>query len=141
MGKASYLMLALAWPVFACAQAEDAYTTAEAARKAQLLITEAHALRTRVAEVCNDARATGLLYELAEEVVRKLDEWPDDHRPLAPYHACRQSMTDVQSYAYTCANGGYKGKAAEYMRRQWVEDSTSCDDAIRASGLAPKDGG
>jgi len=140
--KALHLGLALAWPVFAWAQVEDVYTDAEAASKAELLIKEAYALHAKVAEICTDPNATGLLYEAAEDVVKKLDDWPDHHqksRTLASYHSCRQSMVDVQSYAYTCAQGGYKGEAVKYMQRRWTEDTTSCDEAIRASNLLLKD--
>lgn len=139
MMKASHLMLVLAFPVNAWAQVEDAYTDAEAARKAELLIKEAYALHSKVTEICNDENAMGLLYEAAEDAVRRLDSWPEyqqKSRSLASYHSCRQSMVDVQSYAYACANGGYKGKAAKYMHRQWLEDSTSCDAAIRAADLS-----
>ncbi|WP_043309938.1 hypothetical protein [Pseudomonas sp. ML96] len=142
MKKQLRLMLVLAWPVTACAQAEDLYTDAEAARRAVLLIKEAQALHAKVTEVCNDASAMGLLYEAAEDAVRRLDDWSDDHRKsrnLASYDSCRQSMVDVQSYAYTCAYGSYRGKAAAYMQRRWLEDSTGCDAAIHASDLSLQD--
>ncbi|MCY1559190.1 hypothetical protein D9M68_962010 [compost metagenome] len=125
--------------MIALAQVEDVYTDAEAASKARLLIGEAHALHARVAEICSDPNATGLLYEAAEEVVNKLDGWPEHHQKsqaLTSYHSCRQSMVDVQSYAYTCAQGGFKGEAVKYMQRRWAEDSASCDEAIRASELS-----
>ena len=142
MKKQLHLMLVLAWPVVAWAQPEDLYTDVEAARKAELLIKEAHALHAKITEICDDASAMGLLYEAAEGAVQKLDDWPDDHRKsrnLASYDSCRQSMVDVQSYAYACAHGGYKGKAATYMQRRWLEDSSGCDAAIRASDLSLRD--
>ncbi|WP_146011339.1 hypothetical protein [Pseudomonas aeruginosa] len=141
MKKQLRLMLVLAWPVVVWAQ-EDLYTEIEAASKAELLINEAHALHAKVTEICNDASAMGLLYEAADDAVKRLDDWPDDHRKsrnLASYDSCRQSMVDVQSYAYACAHGGYKGKAATYMQRRWLEDSTGCDAAIHASDLSLKD--
>lgn len=137
--KAFHLVLAMAWPVIAGAQVEAVYTDAEAANKARLLIEEAHALHARVTEICSDPNATGLLYQVAEEVVRKLDDWPDHYRKrqaLTSYHACRQSMVDVQTYAYACAQGGLKGEAEKYMQRRWTEDTASCDQAIRASELS-----
>lgn len=142
MNKQLYLVLVLVWPVVAWAQAEDLYTDAEAARKAELLIKEARVLHTRVTEVCDGASAMGLLYEVAEDAVKWLDDWPKDHwksRRIAAYDSCRQSMVDVQSYAYACAHGGYKGKAATYMQLRWLEDSKGCDAAIRTSDLSLKD--
>ncbi|WP_187806499.1 hypothetical protein [Aquipseudomonas alcaligenes] len=140
--KISHLIVGLACPVIVWAQAGDVYTNVEAVRKAESIIKRAHALHTKVAEICSDANATGLLYEVAENAIRDLDSWPDDHQKsqnLAAYDACRQSMVDVQSYAYTCASDGYKGKAATYIQRRWVEDSTGCDSAIRASDLSRED--
>lgn len=137
--KAFHYVLAMAWPVIAWAQAEDLYTDAEAASKAKLLIGEAHALHAKVAEACSDPAATGTLYGVAEEAAQKLDDWPDHYRKkqaLTPYHSCRQSMVDVQSYAYTCAQGGFKGKAVKYMQRRWAEDSSDCSEAIRASAFS-----
>ncbi|WP_371234517.1 hypothetical protein ACAW63_14270 [Pseudomonas sp. QE6] len=126
----------MAWPVIACAQ-EVVYTDAEAASKAQSLVKEAYALHAKVAEICDDASAMGLLYEAAEDAVKKLDGWPDQKsQTLTSYNSCRQSMVDVQSYAYTCAQGEYKGKAVTYMQRRWTEDTASCDEAIRASALS-----
>ena len=136
--KALHLALTMAWPVIAGAQVETVHTDAEAASKARSLIGEAHALHARVAEICSDPNATGLLYEVTEEVVRKLDDWPEHRQKsqaLNSFHSCRQSMVDVQSYAYTCAQGGFKGRAKQYMQRRWTEDTVSCEEAIRASKL------
>lgn len=139
--RALHLVFTLAWPVLAWAQVDDVSTDAEAASKAQLFIKEANALHAKVTEICTDPSATGLLYEAAEDAVKQLDEWPDhqNSQALASYHACRQSMVDVQSYAYTCAQGVYKGKTESYLQRRWTEDTVHCDEAIRASGLALKD--
>ena len=137
--RALYLLSAFAWPVIALAQTDEPYTDAEAAKKAQIVIAQAHALHARVTEVCTDEQATGILYEVADEAVRHLDGWPrqsQKNRALAPYYSCRQSMLNVQTYAYTCANGGYKGKAEQYMHRQWLKDSASCDAALRTSGIS-----
>ncbi len=135
MMKVLNLVLFLIWPLAAWAQ--DIYSDAEAASKAQSLVKEAYALHAKVAEICDDASATGLLYEAAEDAVQKLHGWPDQKsQALASYDSCRQSMVDVQSYAYTCAQDGYKGKAVTYMQRRWTEDTSSCDEAIRASGLS-----
>ncbi|MGI0878686.1 hypothetical protein ACRCQH_09365 [Pseudomonas aeruginosa] len=130
--------------IFACSvmswgQTNQEYTDAQAAMKADLFIKEAYALNEKVAGVCNDLSAMGLLYEVAEQAVRKLNDWPE-HNPhgqaLVPYYSCRQSMVNVQSYAYACANGVYKGKAEKYIQRRWLEDSASCTAAIRSSGVS-----
>lgn len=137
--KAFHLALAMAWPMIAGAQVEAVYPDADAASKARLLIGEAYALHARVAEICSDPNATGILYEVAEDVVKKLGDWQEHNQKsqaLTSYHSCRQSMVDVQSYAYTCAQGGFKGGAEKYMQRRWAEDTASCDQAIRASDLS-----
>lgn len=136
MKKASALMFTFVWPIIAWAQVETDYTVAEAASMARLLMAEANNLHDRVSDICNDAQATGLLYEAAEAAVRHMSSWSGHHKnsqTLATYHACRQSMLDVQSHAYSCANGGYKGKASDYMSRRWLEDSANCADAIGRS--------
>ncbi len=139
--KALHLVFAFAWPALVSAQVEVVPPDSEAANKAQLLIKEAFALHAKVTEICTDPSATGLLYEAAEDAVKQLDAWPDQQngQALSSFHACRQSMVDVQSYAYTCAQGVYKGRTMSYMQRRWTEDTARCDEAIRASGLALED--
>jgi len=136
MKKILHLTLAVAWPVVSWAQADDTATVAEAVRAAKLLLTDASVYHARVAELCNDAQATGRLYETAENAVRKLDGWPryyQKNRSLDAFYSCRQSMVDVQIFAYACASGGYKGKAAKYLQSQWLKDSSSCEKAIGTS--------
>lgn len=137
--KTFHLILAMAWPACAWAHAEDRYVDAEAASKAKVLVGEARALYIKVDEACRNPSATGLLYEVAEDVVRKLDGWPDHYQKqqaLTSYHACRQSLVNVKSYAYACAQGGGNDRAMKYMQRRWAEDSSACDEAIRVSELA-----
>jgi len=129
------------FPVISLGQVSQEYTDAQAVMKADIFIKEAYAFNERVAGVCNDLSAMGLLYEIAEETVSKLNDWPGHSQggqALVPYYSCRQSMVDVQSYAYACANGMYKGKAKKYMQRRWLEDAASCTAAIRSSGVSPE---
>lgn len=139
--KALPIIFVFACPVIAWGQVDQKYTDAQAAMKADLFIKDAHVLHEKVAGICNDLSAMGVIYEVAEEALRKLDDWPERKQggqALAPYYSCRQSMVNVQSYAYACANGGYKGKAEKYMQRRWIEDTTSCAAAIRSSGALPE---
>lgn len=130
--KAVCVVLIMVWPIFAFAQ-ESTSTNTEA-REAQSMLEGAYALHARVAEICEDASAMGLLYDVAEETLKKLDGWQEQkNQNLTSYSSCRQSMVDVQSYAYTCAQGGYKGKAVTYMQRRWAEDIANCTEAIRVS--------
>lgn len=139
--KALTIALALALPAVAWGQIEDAYTDAEAAAKAKLMIKDAYALRNEVTELCV-ARATPQLYQAAKKADAKLGEWPSNHlkyRALFPYGDCSQAMRDVQSYAMTCAIGSYKGEAAKYDQRRWQEDTAACEAAILKPDLSLKD--
>lgn len=141
MMKALMVALSLALPALAWGQIEDAYTDAEAAAKARQLIKDARDLRNEVTKLCV-ARDTPQLYRAAKKADTKLDEWPDDHlkyRALFPYGDCRQSMMDVQSYAMTCAVGGYKAEAAKHDQRRWQEDTAACEAAILKPDLSLKD--
>lgn len=139
--RKALILAVLALPALAWGQIEDAYTDAEAAQKAKVLIKDAYALHNEVTELCA-ARATAELYKAAKQADAKLDEWPNDHlkyRALFPYGSCRESMTHVQTYAKTCAVGSYKGESAKYHQRRWQEDTAACEEAIRKPDLSLKD--
>lgn len=139
--KGKMLVLALALSPVAWGQIESVYTDAEAAAKAKQMIKDVRELRNEVTELCV-ARATPQLYQAADKADAKLDEWPNGHlkyRALFPYGDCRQAMLDVQSYAMTCAVGGYKGEAMKYDQRRWQEDTAACEAAISKPDLSLKD--
>lgn len=136
------LILFALLPLVSAAQIEDAYTDAEAADKAKEMIAKAKELRGKVDKLCGRQGTTAALYQLAKQGEAHLDAWPDDHlryRALFPYGACRQSMLDVQSYAYVCAVGSYKGEAASYDQRRWKEDTAECAASIENPDLSLKD--
>lgn len=136
------LILFALLPLVAVAQIEDAYTDAEAAAKAKELIAKAKELREEAGKLCGKQGTGNKLSALALVAQDQLDTWPDDHlkyRALFPYHACRQSMINVQSYAQTCALGSYKGEAASYDQHRWKEDTAECAASIENPDLSLKD--
>ncbi|MBH2032411.1 MAG: hypothetical protein I8H73_06125 [Pseudomonadales bacterium] len=120
----------------------DFYTDTEASGKAKALLKDAYSLQSEIAHICSNPGAASLLYIAADKAGVKLKEWPNDHlkyRALFPYYACRQLMVDVQSYAFSCATGGYKGEAASYNQRRSKEDGAECEAAILKPDLSLKE--
>ncbi|WP_447588674.1 hypothetical protein [Aquipseudomonas campi] len=119
----------------------DAYTDAEASAKAKLLIKDAQELRKEVSTQCAAGDAAQLNVAATKAQVA-LTEWPNDnlkYRALFPYDACRQLMSNIESYARTCALGAYKGEAQRYEQQRWSEDLAECSSAIQNPDLSLKD--
>jgi hypothetical protein len=142
MNKSLILALALALPAFAWGQAADLYTDAEALLKAKALIKDVYSIQAEIADTCTNPGAASLLHIAADKADRKLKEWPNDnlkYRALFPYHACRQSMVDVQSHAFSCAVGSYTGEAMSYNQRRLKEDTAECEASILKPDLSLKE--
>lgn len=142
MNKAVLFAIALSLPIAGMAQVEEFYSDTQAAAMAKELRKEAVSLRDKVEASCGKETATAALGAMAESASDKVSAWPNDHlkyRALFPYHACRQTMANVNAQATSCAIGRYQGEAKAHDQKVWARDLAECDASIEKPDLSLKE--